>query len=118
MIDSHTHSKYSKHAIGSIEEIVLSAIKNDIQFLTITDHAPFPIDIDNRLLNDELKYYFDDINYVQSKYSKDITILLISSTFLSILEGVNLEIIQVFPTNIPFPIFRKLLFRAHCRNCC
>lgn len=75
MIDSHTHSKYSKHAIGNIEEIVLSAIENNIRILTITDHAPFPIDINNRLLHDELKYYFDDINYVQSKYSKDINIL-------------------------------------------
>ncbi|OHD95402.1 MAG: hypothetical protein A2019_04455 [Sulfurimonas sp. GWF2_37_8] len=75
MIDSHTHSKYSKHAIGSIENIVVSAIENNIKFLTITDHAPFPIDINNRLLYDELKYYFDDINTVQSKYSKDITIL-------------------------------------------
>ena len=75
MIDSHTHSKYSKHAIGSIENIVVSAIANNIKFLTITDHAPFPIDINNRLLYDELKYYFDDINTVQSKYSQDITIL-------------------------------------------
>ena len=75
MIDSHTHSKYSKHAIGSIEEIVLSALKNNIKILTITDHAPFPVDVHNRLLTDELKYYFDDINHVQYKYSKDITIL-------------------------------------------
>jgi histidinol-phosphatase (PHP family) len=75
MIDSHTHSKYSKHAIGTIEDIVVSAIENKIQYLTITDHAPFSIDINNRLLENELKSYFDDINSVQSKYSKDITIL-------------------------------------------
>lgn len=75
MIDSHTHSKYSKHATGSIENIVLSAIKNNIKTLTITDHAPFPIDINNRLLEEELKYYFDDIEFVKNKYSKDIKIL-------------------------------------------
>ena len=75
MIDSHTHSKYSKHAIGNIEEMILSAIENNIKIITITDHAPFPIDTNNRLLYDELKYYFDDINHVQSKYSRDITIL-------------------------------------------
>ncbi|HIP11123.1 MAG TPA: histidinol-phosphatase HisJ family protein [Arcobacter sp.] len=75
MIDSHTHSKYSKHAIGDIEEVVLSAIENGIKILTITDHAPFPIDENNRLLEDELQSYFDDISYVQHKYSKDITIL-------------------------------------------
>jgi len=75
MIDSHTHSKYSKHAIGDIEDIVVSAIKNKINYLTITDHAPFPIDTNNRLLDYELKSYFEDINNVQLKYSKDITIL-------------------------------------------
>lgn len=41
MIDSHTHSKYSKHAVGEIEEVVISAIKNNVKILTITDHAPF-----------------------------------------------------------------------------
>ncbi len=75
MIDSHTHSKYSKHAVGDIEDIVVSAIKNKVKYLTITDHAPFPIDINNRLLDYELKSYFEDINNVQLKYSKDITIL-------------------------------------------
>lgn len=74
MINSHVHSKYSKHAIGDIEEVVLSAIKSGIKILTITDHAPFPLDKHNRLLEDELKSYFDDITYVQDKYSKDITI--------------------------------------------
>lgn len=75
MIDSHTHSKYSKHGIGEIEEIIISAIKQNIKILTITDHAPFPIDQNNRLSIDELKYYFEDINFVKSKYSKDIKIL-------------------------------------------
>jgi len=75
MIDSHTHSKYSKHAIGTIEDIVVSAIKNNIKYLTITDHAPFPIDINNRLFDYELKSYFEDINIVQLKYSREITIL-------------------------------------------
>jgi len=75
MIDSHIHSEYSKHATGSIENIVITAIKNNIKTLTITDHAPFPIDINNRLLEEELKCYFDDIEHVKDKYSKDITIL-------------------------------------------
>lgn len=75
MIDSHTHSKYSKHAVGEIEEIVVEAIKKGIKILTITDHAPFPIDINNRLLISELENYIKDINYVKNKYEKDIKIL-------------------------------------------
>ena len=75
MIDSHTHSKYSKHAVGEIEEVVISAIKNNVKILTITDHAPFLIDTDNRLLMNELEKYFSDIEYVQNKYKHEIKIL-------------------------------------------
>lgn len=41
MIDSHVHSAYSKHASGSIEQVIISAIDKGISILTITDHAPF-----------------------------------------------------------------------------
>jgi histidinol-phosphatase (PHP family) len=75
MIDNHVHSKYSKHAFGNIENIVLSAIEIGIKIITITDHAPFPIDKNNRLLDYELKSYFEDISYVQNKYSSYIKIL-------------------------------------------
>jgi histidinol-phosphatase (PHP family) len=75
MIDSHVHSKYSKHAFGDIENIVLLAIERGIKVITITDHAPFPIDKNNRLLDYELKDYFEDINYVKVKYSAYIKIL-------------------------------------------
>lgn len=75
MIDSHTHSKYSKHAVGEIEEVVNSAIENNVKILTITDHAPFLIDVDNRLLMSELESYFNDIEYVQNKYEHEIKIL-------------------------------------------
>lgn len=75
MIDSHTHSKYSKHAVGEIEEVVNSAIENNVKILTITDHAPFLIDVNNRLLMSELESYFNDIEYVQNKYEHEIKIL-------------------------------------------
>lgn len=75
MIDSHSHTKYSKHAIGNVEDLVISAINKNIKILTITDHAPFYVDKKNRLLTTELQSYFDDIEYVKEKYSKYIKIL-------------------------------------------
>jgi len=54
MIDSHSHTFYSKHAIGTVDELVRASIAAGVTVLTITDHAPFPVDMDNRLLASEL----------------------------------------------------------------
>ena len=75
MIDSHTHTKYSKHATGSVNELVEAAISNGISILTITDHAPFLIDINNRLLESEIDSYAKDILLAQQMYKNDIKIL-------------------------------------------
>ena len=75
MLDNHIHTKYSKHAIGSIEEIVITAIQNNIKVLTITDHAPFYVDRKNRLLDSELPDYFAEINQVKATYASEIKIL-------------------------------------------
>lgn len=74
-IDSHTHTFYSKHAAGSVDEVVRSAIAQGIDVLTFTDHAPFYIDSQNRLLESELDACFEDIERARSTYRGDITIL-------------------------------------------
>ncbi|WP_350594603.1 MULTISPECIES: histidinol-phosphatase [unclassified Pseudoalteromonas] len=75
MIDSHTHTKYSKHATGSVTELVEAAISNGIKILTITDHAPFLIDTNNRLLESELDSYAKDVLLAQQAYKGHIKIL-------------------------------------------
>jgi histidinol-phosphatase (PHP family) len=55
VIDSHTHTHYSKHARGTVDEVIDAAIARGVRLLTITDHAPFPIDPDNRLRRTELQ---------------------------------------------------------------
>lgn len=75
MIDSHTHTQYSKHATGSVTELVESAISKGIKVLTITDHAPFYVDSNNRLLESEMEDYFTEIGNAQRLYSRDISIL-------------------------------------------
>jgi histidinol-phosphatase (PHP family) len=74
-IDSHTHTFYSKHAVGSVDEVVRSAIAQGIDILTLTDHAPFHFDSRNRLLESELDAYFEDIERARSTYRGDIRIL-------------------------------------------
>lgn len=75
MIDSHVHTRYSKHARGSIDDVVRAALANGISILTFTDHAPFPVDATNRLLASELEQYVEDIARARSQYSSQITIL-------------------------------------------
>lgn len=75
MIDSHTHTHYSKHATGTVDELVQAAISKGIGVLTITDHAPFYVDKDNRLLESELDQYFADIERAKQDYKGAIKIL-------------------------------------------
>lgn len=75
MIDSHCHSFYSKHAVGTIDELVCASIAAGVTVLTITDHAPFPVDAQNRLLESELEHYFADIDKAQQTYKGEITLL-------------------------------------------
>jgi histidinol-phosphatase (PHP family) len=75
MIDSHSHTSYSKHAIGTVDELVRASIAAGVTVLTITDHAPFPVDSDNRLLASELDRYFADIERAREIYQEQITIL-------------------------------------------
>lgn len=75
MIDSHCHSFYSKHAVGTIDELVCASIAAGVTVLTITDHAPFPVDAQNRLLESELERYFADIDKAQQTYKGEIMLL-------------------------------------------
>ena len=75
MIDSHSHTFYSKHAIGTVDDLVRASIAAGVTVLTITDHAPFPVDTDNRLLESELDRYVADIERAREIYQGQITIL-------------------------------------------
>ncbi len=75
MIDSHCHTFYSKHATGTVDDVVRASIAAGVTVLTITDHAPFFIDQNNRLHESELDQYFSDIDSARIKYGDQIKIL-------------------------------------------
>jgi len=75
LIDSHTHTRYSKHAVGTVDELAAAALQRNVKVLTITDHAPFFVDEQNRLLEDELRRYVDDIERVRQRYAGRMKIL-------------------------------------------
>ncbi|MDY6012365.1 histidinol-phosphatase [Clostridium sp.] len=73
----HTHNYRCNHAVGNVEEYVKEAISEGFDEIGISDHLPHPgknIDNGNRMRYEELKEYFDEIDDVIKKYSKDISI--------------------------------------------
>ncbi|EIV8494049.1 TPA: histidinol-phosphatase HisJ family protein [Vibrio vulnificus] len=76
MLDLHTHSQYSKHAKGEIEDVVKSAISKGIKTLCLTDHAPYFVDSENRILDSELVNYVEEVKFIASKYSEKIKVLV------------------------------------------
>ena len=75
MIDCHVHTFYSKHATGTVDEVVRAALAKDVSIITFTDHAPFHVDSLNRLLESELNRYLDDIERARTTYRGQIKIL-------------------------------------------
>ena len=75
MIDCHVHTYYSKHAAGTVDEIVRAAIAKEVSVITFTDHAPFHVDSLNRLLESEINRYLDDIERARTAYRGQIKIL-------------------------------------------
>lgn len=98
MIDSHSHTSYSKHATGTVDELVRASIAAGVTILTITDHAPFPVDTDNRLLASELDRYFADIERARKIYQGQITILCgLELDYMPGTDAFNRELLTRYP---------------------
>lgn len=98
MIDSHSHTFYSKHATGTVEELVRASIAAGVTVLTITDHAPFPVDMDNRLLASELDRYIADIEQAREIYQGHITILCgLELDYMPGTDAFNRELLARYP---------------------
>lgn len=98
MIDSHSHTFYSKHATGTVDELVRASIAAGVTILTLTDHAPFPVDTDNRLLASELDRYFADIERARNSYQEQITILCgLELDYMPGTDAFNRELLTCYP---------------------
>lgn len=98
MIDSHSHTFYSKHSIGTVDELVRASIAAGVTVLTITDHAPFPVDMHNRLLASELDRYFADIERAREIYQGQITILCgLELDYMPGTDAFNRELLARYP---------------------
>lgn len=100
VIDSHSHTFYSKHATGTVDELVCASIEAGVSVLTITDHAPFFVDTNNRLLESELEYYFADIDRAKHNYKDSIKILSgLELDYMPGCEDYNHKLVSQYPVD-------------------
>lgn len=72
-INYHTHTQRCRHAQGSEEDYVKSALKAGLNLLGFSDHAPFPDrDFGLRMPYTELTEHIRTIDLLTAKYSADI----------------------------------------------
>ena len=80
LFNYHTHTKRCNHANGEDREYVETAIKQGMQVLGFSDHAPylFPNTAyysSFRMLTEQLEEYAESIRSLQKEYANDIRIL-------------------------------------------
>ena len=75
LMDYHLHTKLCKHAQGEVFEYVEEAIRQGINEIAFTDHAPLPdnFDIAHRMEKTELDIYANWVYQVKDRYP-EITI--------------------------------------------
>lgn len=73
----HTHTSLCHHADGTMEDYVLSAIKEKLYCVGFSDHTPLPENIFSkvRMSHEELNFYVNEIDKLTTKYADKILIL-------------------------------------------
>ena len=71
----HTHCYRCKHAVGSEEDYIESAIRNGLKVIGISDHGQFPDDSFLRMDYKDVPIYLNELDRLKEKYKKDIKVL-------------------------------------------
>ena len=79
-VNYHCHSRYCRHAFGEVKDYAESAVKNNLEILAFSDHAPFPHPLfrggryGNGMDFDELDSYLSEVKNVQCEYAEKLKI--------------------------------------------
>lgn len=74
-VDLHNHTSLCNHAVGTMEEYVLQAIKEKIDVFGFSCHNPMAFDSQYRMDFEDLPFYFGEIARLKEKYKGQIEIL-------------------------------------------
>jgi len=75
-IDLHNHTSRCNHAIGTIDEYIKQAIKQNIDIFGFSEHAPMDFDAHYRLSFEHMIDYTNEIKAAREKYHNEIDIRL------------------------------------------
>ncbi|WP_445491828.1 histidinol-phosphatase [Niallia sp. 03133] len=82
LFDLHTHHDRCGHAVGKLEEYILSAIGKGLHYIGVSDHSPhFYSDIDHlrpiyAMANSEFDHYIKEVLQLKEAYKSKIHVLL------------------------------------------
>jgi histidinol-phosphatase (PHP family) len=71
----HTHTKYCDGQ-ENIEDMILGALKYNIDLIGITPHGPLPFETDWTMHKKDLEKYFKEVSFLKNKYKDKIEILI------------------------------------------
>ena len=97
----HTHNELCKHAVGTIEDYALRAIECHYVEIGMSDHAPLPDDLKDKLFSRRMNFdeyyniYLPELERLKIKYQAQIKILK------------SLEVEYLEPLKKCYPIFLK-----------
>ncbi|WP_117160806.1 histidinol-phosphatase HisJ [Paraliobacillus sp. X-1268] len=82
--DFHVHTNFCPHGSSDLmEEYVLKAIEQDLDYISFTEHAPLPVNFtdptpanDSAMKLDDVKSYLKEGNRLKLKYQEKITIYI------------------------------------------
>jgi histidinol-phosphatase (PHP family) len=69
--DSHTHTYLSNHGIGTVDEVVASAVARGLNMVALTEHLPLPPSVDDGTFAmdaDKVGFYIEQIDAARRKY--------------------------------------------------
>ncbi len=102
--DLHTHNERCGHAIGTIEDYVVSAIRKGLQLIGISDHAPYFADEADHpypqvtMAKSMFASYVEEVLRLKAKYAGQIQVLLgIESDYFPAVASVYQQAYNRYP---------------------
>lgn len=71
----HTHTIYCYHAVNTVQDVILNAIKNGWKTIGISEHAPLNVHRRFRLNLNNLDDYIQEVSFYKRKYKDQIKVL-------------------------------------------
>lgn len=99
----HTHTPLCRHAHGSEEEYIQKAIKQGLEILGFSDHAPHVFAVEgfnspSRMLISEIDKYFDTLLTLKEKYKDYITVHIgFETEYYPLLWNKTFEVYKRYP---------------------